>query len=83
MLPLQLLTAGHALQARKIFNAWAYEAETTKMYVERCERMLQARDVVTTGNVIYWWHTLTFQVPALSYAIASLRNCSCSLALSL
>ena len=75
------LTDCSAPQARRIFNAWSFEAETTKMYVERCERMLQARDVVTSSNVVYWWHSLTFQVFALPIwppaRLSFLSICAC------
>lgn len=57
----RVLTRGVLFLARNVFSDWACQAETTKICVERCERMLQARDVVTMGNIVYYWHKEAFQ----------------------
>ena len=43
---MRMITRSVLFLARKVFNYWAYMAETTKIFSERCERFVAARNEV-------------------------------------
>jgi hypothetical protein len=43
---MRMITRGVLFLARKVFNCWAYMTETTKIFSERCERFVAARNEV-------------------------------------